>query len=118
MAGPGALRDRATFQAETQVPDGGGGHQLGWADVAGCTNIPANFAPERGRERLSGDRLQVALGGVLRVRSSSETRVITERHRVSISGTVYNIRSVANPDRRGRYLEMTVERADASGVAT
>ena len=118
MAGAGALRDRVTFQAETQVSDGYGGYELGWADVAGCVNISANFAPERGREKLAGDRLQVSLAGVLRVRSSSETRVITEQHRVQIGGVPYNIRSVSNPDRRGRYLEMTVERADASGAAT
>lgn len=116
--GAGDLRDRVTFQADGGTADTGGGYDLTWTDVSGCTNIPGKFVPERGRERLQSDRLQVALGGVLTVRSSSETRAITERHRVKVGTVPYNIRSISNPDRRGRFLEMTVERADPSGVAT
>lgn len=111
MAGAGALRQRVTFQTETEMPDGGGGYERGWSDVI---TVWGSLQPERGRERLQADRLQASLGGVLRVRSSTETRAITEAHRVLIDGVPYQIRSIANPDQKNRYLEMTVER----GVAT
>ena len=59
-----------------------------------------------------------AQAGVLRVRAFSVTEAITPSHRVLIDGVAWNIRSVANPDRRSRVIEMVVEKAGARGVAT
>lgn len=108
----GKLRNRVTFQAETQISDGGGGYQVGWGDVV--ANWSAEFLPERGRERIEAGRLAAPMGGTLKVRWSSETAAITEQHRVLIDGVPWNIRSVANEDRRHRFVTMTVEK----GVAT
>ncbi|RMF11097.1 MAG: head-tail adaptor protein [Alphaproteobacteria bacterium] len=107
----GSLRDRVVFEAESLTPDGGGGNMRAW--VAAVTTR-GQFIPERGRERLETGRLEAALGGVLRVRSSAATRAITPEHRVTINGDVFQIRSVSNPDRRNKMIEMSVER----GVAT
>lgn len=107
----GRLRKRVTFQAETRVDDGGGGSSRGWGDDL---EVWGEFQPQRGREQLEAGRLEVALAGVLRVRSSSETRAITEKHSVVIDGERFQIRTIANPDGRNTMLEMTVER----GVAT
>lgn len=113
MPGAGKLaRNRVTFQAETQVPDEGGGYQVGWVDIV--SNWSAEFLPERGRERVEAGRLAAPMSGTLKVRWSSETTAITERHRVLIQGEPWNIRSVANEDQRHRFITMTVEK----GVAT
>ena len=111
MPRAGALNKRVTFQVESVTDDGGGGGALSWTDVV---TVWGGFQPERGRERLQAGRLESAVAGVLRVRSSSATRALTAAHRVLIDGLAYQIRSITNPDQRNAYLEMTVER----GVAT
>jgi len=107
----GTLRDRVTFQEPVPAPDGMGGYVVAWSDQF---TTWSQFMPERGRERVEQGRINDAVGGVLRVRCSSETARITAAWRVMIGGEVYNIRSKTNPDRRYRYYEMTIER----GVAT
>lgn len=117
MARAGRLNRRVTFQIETQEPDEGGGAAHSWSDVV---VVWGEFVPERGGERLEAGRLQAALAGTLRVRSSTETRAIGAAHRVLIppasgaAGEPYQIRSASNPDQRDRMIEMLVER----GVAT
>lgn len=111
MVSAGQLRKRVTFQVETRVPDGGGGFSETWG---GDIVVWGQLVPERGSERLEAGRLEAALGGVLRIRSSSETAVITEAYTVKIDGQRYQIRSISNPDQRGKVLEMVVEK----GVAT
>jgi SPP1 family predicted phage head-tail adaptor len=110
-AGAGRLRKRATFQSEVQTPDGGGGYALTWSD--GPT-VWCELVLERGRERVAAGRLDAAIGGVLSVRASSETRAINEGHRVLVDDIAYQIRSITDPDQRGAWLEMVVEK----GVAT
>lgn len=109
--GAGALRDRVSFQEEQNVSDGAGGNVTTWPTQF---TVWGGFRPERGAERLQAGRLEGAVAGTLRVRSSSDTRTVTTEWRVEIDGIAYQIRSITNPDRRNRFLEMTVE----SGVAT
>jgi SPP1 family predicted phage head-tail adaptor len=115
MARAGQLSDRVTFEAEQLTPDGGGGSALAWISVA---TVWGQFIPERGRERLEAGRLESAIAGVLRVRSSALMRTITAAHRVQIKSVPYQIRSFSNPDRRNRMIEMLVESGGDSGVAT
>lgn len=105
--GAGQLRDRVTFQKEIRTPDGGGGSTKSWGDDL---TVWGQFNPERGRERLAAGRLESALGGVLKIRSSIAARALTTSHRVTIDGDRFQIRSIANPDRRNRFLEMVVEK--------
>ncbi len=111
MAGAGGLRDRVSFQAEQQTPDGGGGYALAWAHVI---TVWGELRLERGREKVEAGRLEAADGGVLRVRSSIATRAITEANRVLINSEPYQIKTIANPDRKNQWLEMVVMK----GVAT
>lgn len=106
MARAGQFRDRVTFQQSVETPDGGGGVALVWQTVA---VVWGRYMPQRGRERVAAGRMEASVEGVLHVRGSPETRAITAAHRVLIGGASYNIRSVANPDRRGQIIEMTVE---------
>lgn len=110
MPGTGAFRDLVTFQTEVQTPDEGGGYSVMWANDL---IVHGQFLPERSRERLDAGRLAVPLAGVLRVRSSSETRALTEGARVLIDAEAYNILSIANEDRHDRFLTMTVEKGVA-----
>ena len=107
----GALRRRCIFASQGETPDGYGGFTLGWNAL---DPVWGHLRPERGTERLEGGRLEANLGAVLRVRSSATTRAITESYKVTISGVDYQIRSIANPDQRNKYIEMTLERG---GVA-
>lgn len=108
----GALRHRATFQRESAGTDDFGNVTQGtWTTLA---EVFAGFKPERSRERLEAGRLESAVAGTLTIRSTTTTRGITEADRVVFRGETYNIRGITNPDQRGRFLEMTVER----GVGT
>lgn len=111
MARAGSYRDRVTFQEPVKTAIGGGGSDLVWTDRL---TVWARYMPERGRERVEAGRLTSAVGGVLQVRMSSDMAEVTAGWRVLIGGEPQNIRSVTNPDRRGRDLEMVLE----SGVAT
>lgn len=101
------MRARVVFERSTTAPDGAGGQSLIWSELYACRG---KFTPERGRERLAAGRLEASLAGVLRVRGSIAARGLTEEDRVLVDEVVYQIRSIANPDQRNRYLEMSVER--------
>lgn len=107
----GLLRDRVTFQSEAESADGAGGNTIAWTDRF---IVWGQVVEERGRERVEAGRLAAPFGAVLRVRSSTNARLVTPEWRCTIAGVAWNIRSIGNPDRRGKMLEMVIER----GVAT
>jgi head-tail adaptor len=107
----GRLRKRIRFEREVRNPDGAGGYSLAWIEFL---IIWGGLQVERGRERVDGGRLAEAVGGAVTIRSSNAARSITPACRAVIDEEVWNIRSVTNPDQRGKYLELVVER----GVAT
>lgn len=102
----GDMDTRARFEVSVTVPDGGGGTETTWQHFI---TVWAQFSPERARERIQAGRLTSSFAGVLRIRSSSQSREITTRHRVVVGGVTYNIRSVANPDQRNDMLEFGIE---------
>lgn len=102
----GTLNKRATFQSEVSVPDGAGGSTLSWQDYV---TVWAQLSPERAREKIQQGRIADASAGVLRVRSSTATRLIDATYRVLVDGVTYNVRGVANPDQRNDMLEFPVE---------
>lgn len=107
----GRMRDRVTFQRFSRTSDGGGGYTQSWTDIV---TVWGQLDLERGRERVAADRVESDLAGILRVRSSTEVEAVTTADRVSVLGEYYQIRSIANVDRKADYIEMVVER----GVAT
>lgn len=102
----GSLNKRARFDALVELPDGAGGFTRVWQPVM---TVWASFTPERARERVQAGRLGSAFAGVLRIRSSTAARQITQKHRVVVDGVTYDIRSAANPDQRNDMLEFSVE---------
>lgn len=105
----GTLRKRATFQARTPGASGASGERLSsWANVPGASSVPCSLLPRRGVETEEAGGLHERQEMVLRCRSNSKTRAITPRHRVTVDGITYNIRSIVNPDQRDKALEMRV----------
>lgn len=102
----GTLNKRARFQSLVSTPDGAGGSTTGWADYV---TVWAQLSPERAREKIQQGRIADAQAGVLRVRSSTATRLIDGTYRVLVDGVVYNVRGAANPDQRNDMIELVVE---------
>ncbi|WP_026790348.1 head-tail adaptor protein [Pleomorphomonas oryzae] len=114
MIPAGKLRNRCVFQVETQVPDGGGGYELGWAAVTGGA-VRGRYLPASPREDVRAGRLEAAEAGVLTVRSSSVTRAITSANRVLIDDIAYAIKGGPTDfDQRREALDFKVERGVAS----
>lgn len=103
----GRLRDRVTFQESVDTPDAAGGVYQSWRNVV---TVWGALQEERGRERVEAGRLESGVAGILTVRSSSETRDLGAANRVVVNEINYQIRSISNPDRRNKYLELVVER--------
>lgn len=113
----GELRERVRFEARGLVDDGFGNEVSGdWANALGTTVFSARITPSRGAESIQAARLAGKQPVVITVRSSQQTRQVTVDWRVvdARSGTIYNIRSIVNPDERDVFLDMECD----SGVAT
>lgn len=102
----GTLNKRATFLSQVAVSDGAGGSTVSWQEYV---TVWAQLSPERAREKIQQGRIADAQAGVLRVRSSTATRLIDGKYRVVADGVVYDIKSHANPDQRNDMLEFIVE---------
>jgi SPP1 family predicted phage head-tail adaptor len=102
----GSLNKRATFQSLQSVSDGAGGSTQSWQDYV---TVWAQLSPERAREKIQQGRIADNQAGVLRVRSSTATRLIDGTYRVLVDGVVFNVRSNINPDSRNDMLEFLIE---------
>ena len=111
------LRDRCYFESIGTVPDGGGGFDEGWNTEFDRKGALA-FAKLGGQlEKIADGQIDSLSRGTLTIRSDSDTRRITTEWRVWTDGepddagaTVWNIRAVDQPDRKKRWLRLTVER--------
>jgi SPP1 family predicted phage head-tail adaptor len=107
------LRDRVSLEKQEQVSDGYGGTTGQW--VAQFER-DACILPSKGGETIIASRLQSIQPALIIVRYDAETATITADWRLieTRSGTVYNIRTSADMERRGRWWTMLCE----AGVAT
>lgn len=60
------LRHKITIQKETEVPDGGGGFEIGWTNFA--SGVFASVEPLRGRELFEAQQLQSEITHRIRLR--------------------------------------------------
>jgi SPP1 family predicted phage head-tail adaptor len=102
----GTPNKRATFRSLVTVSDGAGGSTLSWQDYV---TVWAQLSPERAREKIQQGRIADASAGVLRVRSSTATRLIDGTYKVVVDGMTFNVRGASNPDQRNDMLEFIVE---------
>jgi SPP1 family predicted phage head-tail adaptor len=107
------LRERVAFERRDLVDDGHGNKVGDWREVF---RTAARIKPMRGAETVQASRLAGEGPVVITVRSSDATRAVTTdlRARDVRKGTIFNIRSIVNPDERNQFLDLEC----MSGVAT
>ena len=107
------LRDRVSLERQEEVDDGYGGVVGQWV-----TQFERNacILLSKGGETVIAARLQSIQPALIIVRHDAETATITAAWRLieTRSGTIYNIRTSADMERRGRFITMLCE----AGVAT
>lgn len=121
--GAGALRELVTFEYRASVDDGYGNVSGAWTPAFPDDASPpvnktffARIKPLRGGETVQAARLAGKQPVVVTVRSSSQSRQVRVEWRLIDArlGTIYNVRSIVNPDEKGAFLDMECE----AGVAT
>jgi SPP1 family predicted phage head-tail adaptor len=110
----GELRERIAFEFQELVDDGYGNTVSG--DWTTGPTVAARIQPLRGAETVQAARLAGKQPVEITIRRSAATVAVTTdwRARDVRTGTVYNVRSVVNPDEKHRFLALECE----LGVAT
>lgn len=117
IKGAGSLRERVTFQRRTEIPDGYGNPIAGeWTDQF---SVSAGLTPRLGSEDVVASRMAGVQPYILRVRMSSQTRMVTPgwrafdaRKGMGDGGEPvrsFEILSAANVDEKGQYLDFLVK---------
>lgn len=111
MGNPGELRERVAFEYRAAAADDGYGNEIAGDWTVACT-FAARIKPSRGAETVQAARLAGKEPVVITVRSCSDTRAVTTDWRVRDirKGSIYNIRSIVNPDEKNAYLDMECDR--------
>jgi SPP1 family predicted phage head-tail adaptor len=102
----GKLRHKVTLEAAARTPDGGGGAELAWTEVA---TVSAAIEEMGGGEIVSADRI----GGKRQV-------IVTIRHRADVApamrfrldGRLLAIRAAIDPEGRRKHLRCLCEERD------
>jgi len=117
MRGSNSLRDRIAFERRVVASDGYGSRQGAFEQVFACD---AQVRAKLGGEAVIASRLAGTQPVSITVRWSPRTAAVTPdwRARNVRTGTIYNIRTVVDPEQHtaqhGQWLEMTCE----AGVPT
>jgi len=101
----GALRDRIRFEKRADADDGYGNTVSDWAVQF---ERAAEIRPLKGSEQVIASRLQGIQPALIIVRYDSQTATITPEWRAvdARSGTIYNIETAADMERRCEYITM------------
>lgn len=112
--GGGMLRERLRFERRSDVDESHGATDGDW--FPHCT-VAARIKPLNGNETLLEGRLSGIVSYELTVRKSTATSLIREYWRAvdTRNGTTFNLKSIVNPDERGRYLIFTAQSGGADG---
>src|SRR5690606_29427747 len=107
------LRDRVRLEKREEIDDGYGGVVGQWVTQF---ERDACILLSKGGETVIAARLQSVQPALIIVRFDTETATITPTWRLieTRSGTVYNIRTAADMERRRRFITLLCE----PGVAT
>jgi len=97
------LDQRVKFLREVKTPDGMGGAEASWQEIA---EVWAKVRPMSGRQREHADRLNAESNYVFVIRYRSD---ITENDVAEWKGTRFNLR-FAKDRPRSRFLEIEAEK--------
>ena len=107
MIGAGSLRHRATFRRlGTQAADEWGNESTSFVDHL---TVWANVRETTGKERVAAGSVENVRTATMRVRSSADSRGITEADRVVARGETWNILGISNADDQGAMLDMLLQ---------
>ena len=104
---PGDLDQRVTIRRQFRIPDGGGGYEESWTDLA-----PPRWAkvkPLSGRERDVANQTESPRNYRVTMRRDSVTATITEADILVWRERDMNIRFIADAGPRPLYLTFDVE---------
>lgn len=110
MVDAGNLDKRVTIQKVTETRDTEGGIKQVWS-----TYITrwAGIRPLRGNDRFLAQQEYRELTHEIRLHYDSKTKLITNKHRVSFSGRVFDIQSIINPRERNQDIVLrTIEKSE------
>lgn len=101
----GDLRWRVAFDRRASVPDGYGNTQIGFEEQF---VVSARVQVRLGGEAMIAGYLQDRQPVMITIRQNAQTRAIKEnwRARDVRSGALYAIRSIADPDGQGEWLDI------------
>jgi head-tail adaptor len=109
----GRLNRRVSFQRLDSTPDEYGNVSQGtWAELF---TTWGNLRETTGREIIEGGAIHAPVSATLMVRGNSLTRTVLPADSAVIDSVRWNIRTITNPDQRGAWLLMVVER-EATGI--
>jgi head-tail adaptor len=116
VADPGSLRQKVSFSQRALTSDGYGNQSGDWEAQF---EVAARVWPRLGGETVMAARLGGQQPVTIRVRQSSQTRLIrTDWKAVNVrTGVEYNLRSIVDPDEHttghGRWLDILAETGGA-----
>ena len=99
----GELRHRLTLEAPQEIPDGSGGVNRIWAEVA---EIWAAIDPLGASEAVVADKRVARLTHSIVVRKRGD---VSLNHRFRLRERIFTIRSIRDAAEDGRFLECLVE---------
>jgi SPP1 family predicted phage head-tail adaptor len=108
--GAGALDQRVTLQARSEVADGVGGFVRSWADLPTGT-VYAAVKARSWKEGFENGRVNAAYLAVFTIRNRAD---VNETCRLIWNGEIYNIRGILREGGRAQYLRIEAERGVAA----
>lgn len=100
------MRERVTIQENSTTPDGYGGAQDGWANIASTPIVSADVMPVKGREGDDAGRLASVQAYLVTIRYRSD---VTPANRLLWGSVELNIRSVTNRDQKRKYITIEAD---------
>lgn len=102
----GALRHRVVLEAETRIPDGGGGAVLGWSPVA---EVWAAIESLTGNENIVAESVRAHVSHIVLIRCRSG---VSPAMRFRFGSRVFDITAVLDIDERRRFLACACRERD------
>ncbi len=106
----GDLRKQIIIQQEQQTPDGAGGYELAWNNVA---TVWAEIVPVSGNEIYTSGHLEGHVTHKITMRWRGDLAITTDMIAV-YNMRIFNIRAVINQDEANQYASLLVEEGAAA----
>lgn len=102
----GAMRHRVTFQELVKTPDGMGGFESAWQNIAETPQMWGELKPLSASQRLFAERLEYQRTHDLFIRSRND---LTTEMRVTYDNRVFQIHGIEFADERRFFLLIRLE---------